>query len=50
MPDGVEEYARTTVTSFRCGEQEGYFADVEADCKLFHVCKINEFADGKRVS
>ena len=48
LPSGVEEFAPTAVTSFRCNEQGGYFADVETQCKLFHVCLPQELANGSR--
>lgn len=51
MPDGVEQYASIAVTSFRCGEQFGYFADTETDCKCkfidciksIELIKISQF-------
>jgi hypothetical protein len=48
LPDGIEYYLSITRTNFQC-TAAGYYADVEADCRLFHVCVPQEFPDGKSV-
>lgn len=37
LPDGVQAYIPSIKPNFKC-ESGGYFADVENDCKIFHVC------------
>lgn len=40
---------RTDITdSFSCeGRSYGYYADVENDCQLFHVCLPMKYQDGR---
>ncbi|CAM1324278.1 Uncharacterised protein g8627 [Pycnogonum litorale] len=47
LPSGAEEYLGTVETSFVCdGKPYGYYADVEFDCRIYHVCyQIEDFAD-----
>jgi len=44
LPDGLE-YIANVNPSFQCSAP-GYFADVDNNCQLFHVC-INQEIDGK---
>ncbi|XP_049268037.1 uncharacterized protein LOC119387484 [Rhipicephalus sanguineus] len=37
LPDGSEFIVGLLKTSFRC-RANGYFADVDNDCQVFHVC------------
>ncbi|CAN8015425.1 unnamed protein product, partial [Ixodes persulcatus] len=37
LPDGVEFVVGGVQTSFQC-RRSGYFADVDNNCQLFHVC------------
>jgi len=46
FPDGVENYLGEIRTSFACSAQ-GYYADVDNDCRIFHVCILNQYPDGK---
>ena len=47
LPDGVELLIGSYKTTFSCqGLRYGYYADVENDCKLFHICHTVELADG----
>lgn len=46
LPDGIEYYVANTRTNFQCSSS-GYFADVEANCQLFHVCVQQDHADGR---
>lgn len=46
LPDGLE-YIPQVNPSFTCSAP-GYFADVDNDCQLFHVCINQEFPDGKQ--
>ncbi|OQR72319.1 hypothetical protein BIW11_03790 [Tropilaelaps mercedesae] len=38
LPAGAELIIGAVKTSFRCPMQYGYYADVDNDCKVFHVC------------
>lgn len=38
LPAGAELIIGLVKTSFRCPLQYGYYADVDNDCKIFHVC------------
>jgi hypothetical protein len=49
LPDGVDSYIGSIKTNFVC-TSGGYFADVDNNCQLFHVCVPQEFPDGKTVS
>jgi hypothetical protein len=49
LPDGIEYYVGSIRTSFQCSSA-GYFADIENNCQLFHVCVPQEFPDGRSVS
>ncbi|KAG0433149.1 hypothetical protein HPB47_020179, partial [Ixodes persulcatus] len=47
LPNGVElVLGRQVQTSFQC-ERDGYFADVDNDCKVFHVCRGVQDKDGQ---
>jgi len=46
FPDGAELIVGSIKTSFQCSTG-GYFADQDNDCKVFHICQINELPDGK---
>ncbi|KAK8782984.1 hypothetical protein V5799_015675 [Amblyomma americanum] len=37
LPDGAELLLGTVKTTFKC-PSDGYFADVDNDCKVFHIC------------
>ncbi|XP_064487319.1 U-scoloptoxin(01)-Cw1a-like [Ornithodoros turicata] len=42
LPNDVELLVgRQISTTFRC-ERDGYYADADNDCKVFHVCKSEE--------
>lgn len=41
LPDGAELLVGSLKTTFKCAE-DGYFADVDNDCKIFHVCHNTE--------
>ncbi|XP_064487284.1 uncharacterized protein LOC135399336 [Ornithodoros turicata] len=45
LPDGAELIVGNIVTSFRC-QGDGYYADIDNDCKIFHVCTKVTHADG----
>ncbi|XP_003747843.1 uncharacterized protein LOC100899344 [Galendromus occidentalis] len=36
--DGVDEVVGQVRTTFQCPQRYGYFADVDNDCKVYHVC------------
>ena len=41
------EYLGDVNPSFACSEQ-GIFGDVANECKIFHVCQVLDFPDGKQ--
>jgi len=41
LPDGVQAYIPAIKPNFKCSSG-GYFADIENDCKIFHVCVPGE--------
>jgi len=45
LPDGVEFYVGEIRTGFKC-PGDGYYADPDNDCKLFHVCVTQNMPDG----
>ncbi|XP_064487303.1 U-scoloptoxin(01)-Cw1a-like [Ornithodoros turicata] len=46
LPDGVEFIVGSVKTSFQCPARNGYFADVDNNCLLFHVCNVATHPDG----
>ncbi|XP_003740819.1 uncharacterized protein LOC100898776 [Galendromus occidentalis] len=38
LPDGADLIVGPYTTNFRCPETYGFFADVENNCRLFHLC------------
>ncbi|XP_064487304.1 uncharacterized protein LOC135399412 [Ornithodoros turicata] len=46
LPDGVEFIVGSVKTSFQCPARNGYFADVDNNCQLFHVCNVVTHPDG----
>lgn len=49
LPDGVEFYVGEIRTTFTC-PGNGYFADTDNNCQLFHICLTNTMPDGTTVS
>lgn len=50
LPDGIENVLGFKPrSSFKC-TKDGYFGDVENDCKLFHLCQQTKYPNGKTVS
>ncbi|XP_018493900.1 uncharacterized protein LOC100899779 [Galendromus occidentalis] len=47
LPDGVELLIGGIRTTFRCPAKYGYYADVDNDCKLFHVCNPMPTVDNR---
>lgn len=47
LPDGAELVVGNIKTTFQCPEKNGYFADVDNDCLIFHVCNVVTHADGR---
>jgi len=47
LPDGAELIVGQIKTTFKCPEQYGYFADVDNECKIFHICHPVDFPDGR---
>lgn len=46
LPDGIEFILNAPLnTNFRC-EGPGYFADVDNNCQIFHICDAQTNADG----
>ncbi|OQR67061.1 hypothetical protein BIW11_04856 [Tropilaelaps mercedesae] len=39
LPAGSALVLGEFITSFRCPNRYGYFADIDNDCKMFHVCQ-----------
>ncbi|XP_064485367.1 U-scoloptoxin(01)-Er1a-like [Ornithodoros turicata] len=46
LPDGVELLIGSVKTSFQC-QNSGYYADVDNNCQVFHICNLVAHADGK---
>lgn len=46
LPDGAELLVGSVKTSFTCPAKNGYFADVDNACLLFHVCNVVTKDDG----
>lgn len=50
LPDGIENILGfKPQSSFQC-ERDGYFGDIENDCRLFHLCQQTLDSNGKIVS
>lgn len=47
LPDGAELIVGSIKTTFECPAKNGYFADVENECLIFHVCNVVTYPDGK---
>ncbi|XP_003740704.1 uncharacterized protein LOC100905037 isoform X1 [Galendromus occidentalis] len=47
LPDGAELIVGPIKTTFKCPEKYGYWADVDNDCKIFHICHPVDYPDGK---
>ncbi len=48
LPDGVEFYLGDIRTTFQC-PGDGYYGDMDNECKLFHICVTQNHADGTSV-
>lgn len=49
LPSGSELVVGQYSTSFSCeGRRYGYYADVDNECKIFHICHEVELADGTK--
>lgn len=47
LPDGADLLVGNIRTSFSCPQNgHGYYADIENNCQIFHVCNTVENADG----
>ncbi|EEC07400.1 U-scoloptoxin(01)-Cw1a [Ixodes scapularis] len=46
LPDGAELIVGSIKTSFTCPAKIGYFADVDNNCQIFHVCNVVPKDDG----
>ncbi|KAH7981289.1 hypothetical protein HPB49_022901 [Dermacentor silvarum] len=46
LPDGVEFLVGSVKTSFTCPAKNGYYADVDNACQIFHVCNVVPKDDG----
>ncbi|XP_037284456.2 uncharacterized protein LOC119177159 [Rhipicephalus microplus] len=46
LPDGAELLLGGVKTSFQCPAKNGYFADVDNACLIFHVCNVVPKEDG----
>lgn len=50
LPDGIENVLGfVPKSSFQC-ERDGYFGDVENDCRIFHLCQKQIHSNGRTVS
>ncbi|XP_076323363.1 U-scoloptoxin(01)-Cw1a-like [Tachypleus tridentatus] len=45
LPSGVQLLVGQVNPSFTCSE-DGYYADMDHLCKIFHVCNTVQYADG----
>ena len=51
LPSNATSIRTSIADSFTCAERNyGYYADVDNECQLFHVCLPVEFADGKKAT
>jgi hypothetical protein len=49
LPDGVELIVGPINTNFNCdGLRYGYYADIDNNCQIFHVCNPITHADGNQ--
>ncbi|XP_022652942.1 uncharacterized protein LOC111270705 isoform X2 [Varroa jacobsoni] len=48
LPDGAELLVGEVRTNFHCPNKYGYYADVDNNCRVFHVCNPVTLADGKQ--
>ncbi|CAN7938597.1 unnamed protein product [Ixodes hexagonus] len=46
LPDGADLIVGSIKTSFNCPAKNGYFADVDNNCQVFHVCNVVTHPDG----
>ncbi|XP_022655203.1 uncharacterized protein LOC111265182 [Varroa jacobsoni] len=44
--DAIDEVVGQVRTTFQCPQRYGYFADVDNDCKVYHVCNPVMNAEG----
>lgn len=50
LPDGIENILGFVPKStFQC-ERDGYFGDIDNDCRIFHLCQKQANANGRTVS
>jgi len=50
LPDGSDSLVANMKTTFSCDNLPyGYYADVDNDCKIFHVCQPITDADGQLI-
>lgn len=48
LPSNSTSIRQNIVDTFSCEDRNyGYYADVDNDCQLFHVCVPREFPDGR---
>ena len=48
LPDGSDTLINNLKTTFSCDNRPyGYYADVDNDCKVFHVCQPIDGEDGQ---
>ncbi|CAL1290728.1 unnamed protein product, partial [Larinioides sclopetarius] len=45
LPDGADLIVGSVRTSFICSN-EGYYADIQNNCQIFHVCHTAYHTDG----
>lgn len=45
--DAIDEVVGQVRTTFQCPQRYGYFADVDNDCKVYHVCNPVMNAEGE---
>lgn len=50
LPDGIENILGFVPRStFQC-ERDGYFGDIDNDCRIFHLCQKQVHPNGRTVS
>lgn len=50
LPDGIENILGFVPKStFQC-ERDGYFGDIDNDCRIFHLCQRQVHPNGRTVS
>lgn len=50
LPGGIENILGFVPKSTFVCERDGYFGDIDNDCRIFHLCQRNLLPNGRTVS